>query len=252
MNLLVVDAGVLQSQAACPQRRRRRGAERGSARCPGRVRSGHARAIPYRASSADSRSRPPYRARRVALCWSDAARHGDHRRSPRPCVSLAPLHQSACLRAVDVVGEVFRDVPAVGCFDTAFHSNLPEASATYAVPLEWRERLGVRRFGFHGLSHCYTWRRAIELMGHSGAGVPRGHLPPGCGCLLAAVLEGRSVDTTMGFTPLEGLVIATRPGTIDPGIVIWLAQEQGVPIGDIAHTLEYDPGYERCAARRHG
>ncbi len=162
----------------------------------------------------------------------------------RGLVSLAPLHQSACLRAVDVVGEVLRDVPAVGCFDTAFHSNLPEASATYAVPLEWRERLGVRRFGFHGLSHCYAWRRTIELMGHSGAGVRAVTCHLGAGASLAAVLEGRSVDTTMGFTPLEGLVMATRPGTIDPGIVIWLAQEQGVPIGDIAHALEYESGLQ--------
>ena len=160
----------------------------------------------------------------------------------RGLVSLAPLHQSACLRAVEIVGEVLSDVPAVGCFDTAFHSNLPEASATYAVPLEWRERLGVRRFGFHGLSHGYAWRRTIELMGHSGVGVRAVTCHLGAGASLAAVLEGRSVDTTMGFTPLEGLVMATRSGTIDPGLIIWLAQEQGIPVGDIAHALEYESG----------
>ncbi len=162
----------------------------------------------------------------------------------RGLISLAPLHQSACLRAVNIVGEVLNDVPAVGCFDTAFHSNLLEASATYAVPLEWRERFGVRRFGFHGLSHSYAWRRTIELMGHSGAGVRAVTCHLGAGASLAAVLEGRSVDTTMGFTPLEGLVMATRSGTIDPGLVIWLAQEQGIPVGDIAHALENESGLQ--------
>jgi acetate kinase len=160
----------------------------------------------------------------------------------RGLVSLAPLHQTACLRAVDIVGNVLGDVPSVGCFDTAFHSRLPEASATYAVPLEWRARLGVRRFGFHGLSHGYAWRRTIELMGHSGAGVRLVTCHLGAGASLAAVLEGRSVDTTMGFTPLEGLVMATRSGTIDPGLILWLAQDQGIPIGDIAHALEHESG----------
>ena len=106
--------------------------------------------------------------------------------------------------------------PAVACFDTAFHSDLPEASATYAVPLEWRTRWGVRRFGFHGLSHGYAWRRTIELMGHSALASAMVTCHLGAGASLAAVVEGRSVDTTMGFTPLEGLVMATRSGTIDP------------------------------------
>jgi acetate kinase len=160
----------------------------------------------------------------------------------RGLVSLAPLHQMACLRAADIVDEFLGDVPAVGCFDTAFHSLLPEAAATYAVPLEWRTRWGVRRYGFHGLSHGYAWRRTIELMGHSGTGVRvvTSHL--GAGASLAAVLEGRSIDTTMGFTPLEGLVMATRSGTVDPGLILWLAQEQGIPPNDIAHAVEHESG----------
>jgi acetate kinase len=157
-------------------------------------------------------------------------------------VSLAPLHQAACLRAVDIVGKVLHDVPAVGCFDTAFHSSLPDAAAIYAVPLEWRERFGVRRFGFHGLSHAYAWRRTIELMGHSGTGVRVVTCHLGAGASLAAIFEGRSVDTTMGFTPLEGLVMATRSGTIDPGLILWLAQEHGMAVGDIAHALEHESG----------
>lgn len=165
----------------------------------------------------------------------------------RGLVPLAPLHQRACLRAADVVGEVLGDVPAVGCFDTAFHSTLPEASATYAVPLEWRARWGVRRFGFHGLSHGYAWRRTIELMGHSGTGVRMITCHLGAGASLAAVLEGRSVDTTMGFTPLEGLVMATRSGTVDPGLIFWLAQEQGIPLSEIAHALEFESGLQALA-----
>ncbi len=157
-------------------------------------------------------------------------------------IPLAPLHQAACLRATEIVSQVLGEVPSVGCFDTAFHARLPEAAATYAVPLEWRTRLGVRRFGFHGLSHGYAWRRTIELMGHSGAGIRLVSCHLGAGASLAAIAEGRSIDTTMGFTPLEGLVMATRSGTIDPGLVLWLAQEQGIPISDIARALDHESG----------
>lgn len=160
----------------------------------------------------------------------------------RHLVPLAPLHQTACLRAVDIVAESLAGVPAVGCFDTAFHANLPEAAATYAVPLEWRRQWGVRRFGFHGLSHAYAWRRTIELMGHSGTGVRMVTCHLGAGASLAAVLEGHSIDTTMGFTPLEGLVMATRSGTIDPGLILWLAQEKGIAVDDISDALEHESG----------
>jgi acetate kinase len=160
----------------------------------------------------------------------------------RGLVPLAPLHQTACLRAVEIVGQVLDGVPAVGCFDTAFHAGLPESAATYAIPLEWRTRWGVRRFGFHGLSHGYAWRRTIELMGHSGAGVRLVTCHLGAGASLAAIVEGRSVDTTMGFTPLEGLVMATRSGTIDPGLILWLAQEQGISVSEIAHALQNESG----------
>jgi acetate kinase len=160
----------------------------------------------------------------------------------RRLVPLAPLHQAAGLRAADIVGEFLDGEPAVACFDTAFHSNLPPAAATYAVPSKWRTQWGVRRFGFHGLSHGYAWRRTIELMGHSGAGVRVVTCHLGAGASLAAVVEGRSVDTTMGLTPLEGLVMATRSGTIDPGLILWLAQEKGVPVTDINHALEHKSG----------
>jgi acetate kinase len=162
-------------------------------------------------------------------------------------VSLAPLHQRAGLRAVDVVTDALGDAPAVACFDTAFHARLPEEVATYAVPLEWQTRWGVRRYGFHGLSHTYAWQRTIELMGQTGAGVRVVTCHLGAGASLAAVVDGRSIDTTMGFTPLEGLVMATRSGTIDPGLILWLAQEGKVPIGDIANALEHESGLQALA-----
>ena len=123
---------------------------------------------------------------------------------------LAPLHQPAALAGIAAVGRALPDVPAVACFDTAFHATLPAAAATYALPREWRERFGLRRFGFHGLSHAYASRRA------AAARVVSCHL--GAGASLAAVRDGVCVDTTMGFTPMEGLVMATRAGSVDPGL----------------------------------
>jgi acetate kinase len=152
---------------------------------------------------------------------------------------LAPLHQPKSLAGLDAVGCLAPEVPAVACFDTAFHATLPAAAATYAVPADWRDRLGVRRYGFHGLSHAYAARRA------GGARVVTCHL--GAGASLAAVRGGRSVDTTMGFTPLEGLVMATRSGTVDPGAVLWLQQHAGIGAGDVADGLEHRSGLAALA-----
>ncbi|HET8820481.1 MAG TPA: acetate/propionate family kinase [Thermoleophilaceae bacterium] len=148
---------------------------------------------------------------------------------------LAPLHQPKSLAAVDAVGHALPDVPAVGCFDTAFHATLPPAAATYALPREWRERYGLRRYGFHGLSHAYAARAAGDARR-----VVTCHL--GAGASLCAVLGGRSVDTTMGFTPLEGLVMATRSGSVDPGLILWLQQHEGLSVDDMADALEHEAG----------
>jgi len=156
---------------------------------------------------------------------------------------LAPLHQPKSLAALAAVGAVLPDVPAVACFDTAFHATLPAAASTYALPAQWRQRWDLRRYGFHGLSHAYASRRAAELCGRTGDAALRVvtcHL--GAGASLAAVLGGRSVDTTMGFTPLEGLVMATRSGTVDPGLVLWLAEHVGMPPAELAATLEHRSG----------
>ena len=155
---------------------------------------------------------------------------------------LAPLHQPRSLAAISAVGAALPDVAHVAAFDTAFHATLPAAASTYAIPAAWRE-LGVRRYGFHGLSHAYASRRAAALSGRDGDGsfrVVTCHL--GAGASLAAVRGGRSIDTTMGFTPLEGLVMATRSGSIDPGIVTWLMTERGMAAADVAEGLEHGSG----------
>jgi acetate kinase len=160
----------------------------------------------------------------------------------RELTDLAPLHQPKSLAAYDAVRRLLPDVAAVACFDTAFHASLPAAAATYAVPREWRQRYGVRRYGFHGLSHAYCSRRAAELLGRSPAGLRLVTCHLGAGASLAAVVNGRSVDTTMGFTPLEGLVMATRSGTVDPGLVLWLEQHEDLSPGAVAEALEHRSG----------
>jgi acetate kinase len=152
----------------------------------------------------------------------------------RELTLLAPLHQPKSLAAIDAVSSRFPDVPAVACFDTAFHATLPEAAYTYALPAEWRSRYGVRRFGFHGLSHAYASRVAAEPR------VVTCHL--GAGASLCAVWDGRSVDTTMGFTPLEGLAMATRSGSVDPGLLLWLQQHEGLGVDAMADALEHSSG----------
>lgn len=165
----------------------------------------------------------------------------------RGLTDLAPLHQPKSLAALDAVTTQLPDVPAVACFDTAFHTTIPAAASTYAVPLEWRTRYGIRRYGFHGLSHAYCSRRAAELLARpvQGLRVISCHL--GAGASLAAVLAGRSVDTTMGFTPLEGLVMATRSGTVDPGLVLWLEEHEHLTPHEVATALEERSGLTALA-----
>jgi acetate kinase len=151
---------------------------------------------------------------------------------------LAPLHQPKSLGGIRAVERALPGVPAVACFDTAFHATLPDAAATYAVPAAWRERWGVRRYGFHGLSHAYAARRAAELTGATR--VVTCHL--GAGASLAAVRDGRCVDTTMGFTPLEGLVMATRSGSVDPGLVLWLLERDELTVAEMTRALEHESG----------
>jgi acetate kinase len=160
----------------------------------------------------------------------------------RELTDLAPLHQPKSLAALDAVTELLPDLPAVACFDTAFHATLPAAAATYALPAEWRERWGLRRYGFHGLSHAWVAQRAPELVGRNGADlrIVSAHL--GAGASLCAIRGGVSLDTTMGFTPLEGLVMATRSGSVDPGMLLWLLEHQGASARELTEMLEHRSG----------
>jgi acetate kinase len=156
---------------------------------------------------------------------------------------LAPLHQPRALAAIDAAAEMLPGVPAAACFDTAFHAALPAAAATYALPAEWPRR----RFGFHGLSHAYAVGRAAQLIeaGLEELRVVSCHL--GAGASLTAVAAGRSVDTTMGFTPLDGLVMATRAGSVDPGLLLWLAEHRGVSVAELSDALEHRSGLSGLA-----
>ena len=155
---------------------------------------------------------------------------------------LAPLHQSTALAAARNLDRLLPNVPEFACFDTAFHASLPAAAAVYALPRDLRQRFGLRRFGFHGLSHSYASRRCAELLDRplEQLRIVTCHL--GSGASLAAVAAGRSVDTTMGFTPLEGLVMATRSGSVDPGLLLWLIDRKGIAASELLETLERASG----------
>jgi hypothetical protein len=131
-------------------------------------------------------------------------------------------------------------LPIVACFDTAFHHDLPAAAATYALPRDWKRRWGLRRYGFNGLSHAYAARQAVTLTGRDDLRIVTCHL--GSGASLAAVSGGRSVDTTMGFTPLAGLVMATRSGSLDPGLLLWLLRHGEPDVDRLSDVLEHESG----------
>ncbi len=164
------------------------------------------------------------------------------RRRLEELVDLAPLHQPKSLAGIDAVTRLLPGVPALACFDTAFHANLPAAASTYAVPRQWRERYAVRRYGFHGLSHAYATRRGAQLVGRPASELRMVTCHLGAGASLAAVRDGVSVDTTMGFTPLEGLVMATRSGSVDPGLVLWLQEHEHLSAHEVARQLEHGSG----------
>jgi acetate kinase len=149
---------------------------------------------------------------------------------------LAPLHSEPALRAIRDAQAALPDVPHVAVFDTAFHASIPEEAATYAVPRRWRESWGVRRYGFHGLA-VQSVAEQVEaerlVVCHLGGG-----------CSVTAVRDGRSIDTSMGFSPLEGVPMATRSGSVDPGALIYLLREHGLGVDELDQALEHDSGLE--------
>jgi len=139
--------------------------------------------------------------------------------------AFAPLHNRAELDGMESVAKLLGPVPQVAVFDTGFHRNMPRSAVTYAGPYEWYEQ-GIRRYGFHGINHQYCAHRAAQMLGRDLNSLKLVTCHLGNGCSLAAIREGRSIDTTMGFTPLEGLMMGTRSGSIDPGIVTYLMRQR--------------------------
>jgi len=153
---------------------------------------------------------------------------------------LAPLHNPAAVAGIDVARARFPSVPQVAAFDTAFHATLPRVAAVYPLPWEWTTDWGLRRFGFHGLSVEYAVRRAAELLNGLPQRMVVCHL--GAGCSVTAVMDGRSVDTSMGFTPLEGVMMARRSGSVDPGLLLYLMRQHGLTAADLEIALNERSG----------
>jgi acetate kinase len=154
---------------------------------------------------------------------------------------FAPLHNRADLEGMEAIDRILGAVPQVAVFDTSFHSHMPQPAAIYPGPYEWIAK-GIRRYGFHGISHEYCARRAAEILGREPAGLRLVTCHLGNGCSLAAVLGGRSVDTTMGFTPLDGLMMGTRSGSVDPGILIHLLREEKYTAANLEQELNQKSG----------
>jgi acetate kinase len=165
---------------------------------------------------------------------------GDARAAIAALAPLAPLHTRAALEGIDAAAAALPGLPQAACFDTTFHRTLPPAAATYALPRDWTERFGLRRYGFHGLNVAWCHEQAARILG------PRRcerlvvcHL--GSGCSVSAVLGGRSVDTSMGFTPLEGVPMATRSGSVDPGLLLHLLASS-IPPDELDDALNHRSG----------
>jgi acetate kinase len=150
--------------------------------------------------------------------------------------ALAPLHNEPALRAIRAARDALPDIPHVAIFDTAFHAMIPEEAATYAIPRAWREDWGIRRYGFHGIA---VQSVAAQV---DAERLVACHL--GGGCSVTAVLAGRSIDTTMGFSPLEGVPMASRSGSVDPGALIYLLRERGLTVQELDDVLEHESGLE--------
>lgn len=153
---------------------------------------------------------------------------------------LAPLHNPASLEGISAVEQVLPSVPQVAVFDTAFHTTLSAAAQTYALPRLWRTKWGIHRYGFHGLSHAYCAKRAAEMLGRTNCRLIIAHL--GNGASVSAIRNGICVDTSMGFTPLEGLVMGTRSGSLDPGVLLYLLRQKGITMEHLDYALNHESG----------
>lgn len=160
----------------------------------------------------------------------------------RKYAEFAPEHNRLELDAMEAAERLLgAGMPQVAVFDTAFHTTMPEAAKVYPGPFDWYQR-GIRRYGFHGISHQYVSRRAAAMLGPAGTGARLITCHLGNGASLAAVHGGRSLDTTMGFTPLDGLMMGTRPGSLDPGILIYLVRHAGMDAAQLDRLLNRESG----------
>lgn len=158
-------------------------------------------------------------------------------------IDLGPLHLGPNLTGIKAFKQVLPNVLHIGVFDTAFHQTMPEEAYLYAVPYDWYERFQVRKYGFHGTSHQYVSERAASLMGKKPEAVNVIVCHIGNGASICAVKQGKSVDTTMGFTPLEGIPMGTRSGNIDPAIIEYMMEKKGKSVREITNILNKQSGY---------
>jgi acetate kinase len=157
--------------------------------------------------------------------------------------SFAPIHNPANLAGIVAIEKRLGNIPQVAVFDTSFHSDLPDVAKVYPLPYEWYEK-GIQRYGFHGISHEYCAHRSAELLNRNLTDLRLIICHLGNGCSLSAVRNGKSIDTTMGFTPLEGLMMGSRSGSIDPGILIYLLREEHYTVEQLDHLLNYESGLQ--------
>ncbi|AFH48987.1 Acetate kinase [Ignavibacterium album JCM 16511] len=157
-------------------------------------------------------------------------------------IELAPLHNPPNIKGIQAATRILPGTPQVGVFDTAFHSHMPPKAYLYGIPYELYRKYKIRRYGFHGTSHLYVSKRAAELMGrkYEELKIITAHL--GNGCSMAAVDRGVSVDTTMGFTPLEGLLMGTRSGDLDPQVILYIMGKEGLSLNEAATMLNKHSG----------
>jgi acetate kinase len=160
----------------------------------------------------------------------------------RRLASFAPIHNPANLEGIEATEKVFPEAAQVAVFDTGFHSHIPLSAAVYPGPYVWYEKEGIRRYGFHGISHQYCSQRAAQLLGKDLNSLRLIICHLGNGCSLTAIKDGKSIDTTMGFTPLDGLMMGTRCGSLDPGILIYLLRKQGIDADKLDDILNHDSG----------
>lgn len=160
----------------------------------------------------------------------------------RECAKLAPLHNPPNLAGIEAISEVLPNIPQVAVFDTAFHQTMPEHAYLYAIPYEMYEKYGIRRYGFHGTSHQYVAQQAAEELGKDLQDLKLITVHLGNGCSVAAIKHGVSIDTSMGLTPLEGLMMGTRSGDIDPAIIPFVMRAEKLAQNEIDHVLNKKSG----------